>query len=156
MGKKKFERTCTVCSDKYLFCPNCSEFDRLPRWMDAYCSENCKDLYNITAGWLNNWLDKDVEIARLKKADLSKLKDFPKWMQDTISEMQAYVPEVSADVIAEVLFEDKPVDDKKPVEKPVEEKKETEEKVDKETVVENNKHEFNNGNYKKIKPKYNK
>lgn len=105
MAKRKFERTCSCCQTKYSYCPNCSEFDKLPRWMDAYCSENCRELYNITAGWINDWLDKDEEIARLEKADLSRIDKFPEWMQKVISEMKNYKPQVSVDVHLNVLSE---------------------------------------------------
>lgn len=105
MAKSKFDRTCSVCGTHYEYCGVCSQYQHLPRWMDAYCSENCKDLYNITAGWINGWLDKEVELARLNKSDLSKKDQFPKWMRDTIKQMKAYVPEVSMDAVEKVLSE---------------------------------------------------
>lgn len=107
MAKKisRFDRTCTICGKKYEYCATCSKFSHLPRWMDAYCSENCKDLYNITAGWANNWLDKDVEIARLEKCDLTNIDKYPQWMRDIIKEMQSYKPQVSAEAIEQVLFD---------------------------------------------------
>ena len=100
---RKFKRICTICHKEYEYCPTCSKYSHLPRWMDAYCSENCKDLYNITAGWINGWLDKDVEIARLSKMDLTNKKQFPKWMQDVIGEMENYKPEIPAETIEKVI-----------------------------------------------------
>lgn len=90
MAKKKFERSCSVCSSTYQYCPNCSDFDRLPRWMDAYCSERCKEIYNIVAGYLNHWLEPEVEAARLSELELDeeyigKLSDMTK---DAIAQLQ--------------------------------------------------------------------
>ena len=119
MAKKisRFDRTCTICGKKYEYCATCSKFSHLPRWMDAYCSENCKDLYNITAGWANNWLDKDVEIARLEKCDLTNIDKYPQWMRDIIKEMQSYKPQISAETIEQVLFDNKDEKTDKNVEK---------------------------------------
>ena len=106
MAKTRADRYCTVCGDHYLYC-RCQEYD-------AYCSANCKDLYNITAGYLNEWLDKEVEIARLESADISKIDQFPQWMQDTIKEMKNYKKkeQVPTDVIAKMISEDEDADKK--------------------------------------------
>lgn len=109
--KNRAERICSVCKAKYLYC-NCQEYQHMERWHDAYCTENCKNLYNITAGWINGWLDKEVELSRLSKSDLSRIDQFPQWMQDTIKEMQSYKPEVELDVIDKVLSEDVGKDNK--------------------------------------------
>ena len=101
--KKKFERHCTVCGTSYQYCSQCSDFAHLPRWMDAYCSEDCKDIYNITAGWLNGWDSKEVEVARLTKIDLSKRNKYPQWMQDVIRNMENYQPEATPEAIAKAL-----------------------------------------------------
>lgn len=90
MAKKRFEKICTICKKKYRYCAQCSDFDHLPRWMDAYCSQNCKDLYNIAAGWLNGWKDKDVEIERLSAIDLSQSDNYPQWLKDAIRDMNLY------------------------------------------------------------------
>ena len=121
MAKKKFERSCSVCGKKYEYCPNCSDFDHLPRWMDAYCSETCKDLYNITAGFINKWLEPEVEAARLTKVDLSYMDKLPAWMKTAIKEIQK-VDTQNASAINEAL------EDKKEVENKVEEKEEVEKK----------------------------
>lgn len=122
---KRFEKVCTICRKNYQFCSQCSDFDHLPRWMDAYCSENCKDLYNIAAGWINNWLDKDVELARLEKIDLSRKEYYPDWLKNVINEMNSYKSDAPLKAIADALEKDdkKKEDEKKSVEPKVEEKK---------------------------------
>lgn len=113
MAKTRADRYCTVCGDHYLYC-RCQEYANMEPWHDAYCSANCKDLYNITAGYLNEWLDKEVEIARLESADISKIDQFPQWMQDTIKEMKNYKKkeQVPTDVIAKMISEDEDADKK--------------------------------------------
>ncbi len=108
MVKTRADRYCTVCGDHYLYC-RCQEYENMEPWHDAYCSENCKNLYNITAGWINNWLDKEVEITRLEKSDVSKIKKFPQWMQDVIKEMKDYNSEnnIPVDVIDQVINDNK-------------------------------------------------
>lgn len=101
-AKTRADRVCSICQIEYKYC-DCAEYQHLERWHDAYCSLNCHDLYNITAGWVNNWLDKEVELARLEKSDLSRFEYFPEWMQDVIKEMQGYKREVSAEAINAVL-----------------------------------------------------
>ena len=87
MAKRKFDRACTVCGKHYEYCPTCSRFAHMERWHDAYCSQNCKDLYNVTAGYINHWLDPEVEAVRLKELDISYKDKLPHWMQNAIAEM---------------------------------------------------------------------
>ena len=47
----KDNKTCILCGKKYSYCSRCSEFDHLPRWMECYCSENCKNIFNILSGY---------------------------------------------------------------------------------------------------------
>ena len=148
MGKTRADRYCTVCGDHYLYC-RCQEYSHMEPWHDAYDTENCKNLYNITAGWINGWLDKEVEIARLNKCDLSKMDKFPQWMQDTIKEMQNYKPDVSLDAVEKVMEDTYVI---KTAEVNVEEPVMDETKVEDKKAV----HDFTKNGYKKIKPKYNK
>lgn len=140
MAKTRADRYCTICGEHYLYC-RCQEYDHMEPWHDAYCSANCKDLYNITAGYLNGWMEKEVEIARLEKADLSKIEKFPQWMQDTIKEMQNYKNEsaVPVDAINQVM------DNKIDIEEDVE-------VHENETKFE----EHPKNDYRKSKPKYKK
>ena len=86
--EKRFDRYCTVCGKYYEYCPTCSRFAHMERWHDAYCSENCKDLYNVTAGFMNHWQEPEVEAARLQKLDLSYKNKLPAWMQLAINDIK--------------------------------------------------------------------
>ena len=109
MAKKKFERQCTICSSSYQYCPNCSDFDRSPRWMNTFCSERCKTLYNITAGFINHWLEPEVEAARLSELTFDKeyVEKLPDWMKDAIAELQR-IDTTNAKAITSALKDEEP------------------------------------------------
>ena len=44
MGLK---RICHSCGKEYEYCPNCAAFDSQPKWKANWCSEECKDIWNI-------------------------------------------------------------------------------------------------------------
>lgn len=71
-------KTCILCGNKYSYCSGCAEFDHLPRWMECYCSENCKDIFNILSSYNMNHKTKEEAKALLEKCDLT--------MTDTYSE----------------------------------------------------------------------
>lgn len=71
-------KTCILCGNKYSYCSGCAEFDHLPRWMECYCSENCKDIFNILSSYNMNHKTKEKAKALLEKCDLT--------MTDTYSE----------------------------------------------------------------------
>lgn len=78
-------RMCCVCHKEYSFCPVCDPEDRLkPTWHFAYCSENCKDIYNITSFFENGRLSDIDAKAKLEKLDLSKKDNFGESYQKSI------------------------------------------------------------------------
>ena len=78
-------RMCCVCHKEYSFCPVCNPEDRLkPTWHFAYCSENCKDIYNITSSFENGRLSDIDAKAKLEKLDLSKKDNFGESYQKSI------------------------------------------------------------------------
>lgn len=104
--KNRFDKYCTICGKHYEYCSTCSRFKNMERWHDAYCSSNCKELYNVLAGFLNNWLPPEVEAARLQKLDLSYKNKLPQWMQVAIKNLQK-VDTSNAAAINEAMNKDK-------------------------------------------------
>lgn len=45
------ERTCCVCKKNYHFCPPCGKGDPYQTWRYIYCSEDCRELFNIASDW---------------------------------------------------------------------------------------------------------
>ncbi len=150
--EKRFDKYCTVCGKYYEYCPTCSRFAHMERWHDAYCSANCKELYNVTAGFLNNWQEPEVEAERLKKLDLSYKDKLPAWMQVAIREIQRIVVLDEKDTA-----EEKPATEKVEVKIDVEEADAQDVAVEEKGVSETYKHEKKANTQGKYKPnKYNK
>ena len=79
-------RMCCVCHKEYSFCPVCNPEDRLkPTWNFAYCSENCKDIYNITSSFENGRLSDIDAKAKLEKLDLNEKDNFGESYQKSIN-----------------------------------------------------------------------
>lgn len=79
-------RMCCVCHEEYSFCPVCNSEDRLkPTWHFAYCSENCKDIYNVTSAFEDGRMT-DIEAkAKLEKLDLSRKEHFGESYKNSIT-----------------------------------------------------------------------
>lgn len=114
-------RMCCVCHEEYSFCPVCNPEDRLkPTWHFAYCSENCKDIYNITSSFEDGRMT-DIEAkAKLEKLDLSKKEYLGESYQNSIASImkaktqvikkenkKAEVKSVKKDIITKVENEAK-------------------------------------------------
>lgn len=78
-------RMCCVCHKEYPFCL-CNPEDRLkPTWYFAYCSENCKDIYNVTSAFEDGRMT-DIEAkAKLEKLDLSRKEYFGESYKNSIA-----------------------------------------------------------------------
>ena len=84
--KTRYDKTCSICGTHYKYC-NCAEYAHLPRWMDAYCSFDCKELYNIAAGFINGWKTPEEELERLKRIKIPDRSKLSEWMNKAIDEM---------------------------------------------------------------------
>ena len=78
-------RMCCVCHKEYSFCL-CNPEDRLkPTWHFAYCSENCKDIYNITSSFEDGRITDTEAKAKLEKLDLNEKDNFGESYQKSIA-----------------------------------------------------------------------
>ena len=88
-------RMCCVCHKEYSFFPVCNPEDRLkPTWHFAYCSENCKDIYNITSSFENGRLSDIDAKAKLEKLDLNEKDNFGESYQKSIDSIMKAKPQV--------------------------------------------------------------
>lgn len=69
-------RKCIVCGKEYEYCPRCSRFAHLPKYMFTYCSENCKEIDYITASYANGHITVEDAKAQLKNYDLTEKDNF--------------------------------------------------------------------------------
>lgn len=71
----KHERICVVCGKHYAYCPACDEYKDLPKWMFAFCSENCKDIYSTFNALNAGTISEEDAKARFKELDISAVVD---------------------------------------------------------------------------------
>lgn len=95
-------RICSTCRGEYRFCPRCNEDKDKPNWYFAFCSENCKDIYDVTSnyGW-GNISEKEAK-ERLSKLDLSKIDNFGESYKNTITKINSYKEPTIKPTIIEV------------------------------------------------------
>lgn len=93
---KKNMRICCVCHREYNFCPVCNSEDaNKPSWHFAYCSENCKEIYEATAGFEDGRVTNEEAMERLEKLDLSHQHHFGESYQKTIAKIMKAQPQHS-------------------------------------------------------------
>lgn len=137
MGKSKFDKTCVLDFQKYSFCSGCSDYAHYPRWMESFCSDNCRKIFNIymknKAGLMNAAEAK----AELLKCDLSNKDHFEEGLKVGIEAILSdpskvetpKVDPVEEPKVEDTAMEDVKVEEEKPVEEPkIEESKEEESK----------------------------
>ena len=73
----KLNRTCGICKTKYSYCPTCAADAHKPTWMAVFCSENCKDLYDVINDYKYEKLNKEKAHQRLNDLDLSSTSKLP-------------------------------------------------------------------------------
>jgi ribosomal protein S17E len=84
---KKNNKKCIVCQTEYTFCPSCSDFDHLPRWMNVYHDENCRNIFNVVSGYTHKRYTKEDAKELLKKCDLSNKHSFKENLNVLIDEI---------------------------------------------------------------------
>lgn len=104
MNKKM--RKCAVCRSEYTYCPRCNEDKDKPNWYFAFCSSNCKDIYETTSSFENNWISRDEARAELDKLDLSKADTFGTSYKSSIEKIY-----ITNDVVIENVLTSKDVEE---------------------------------------------
>lgn len=71
------DRKCLICQKAYRFCGNCAnEENREDTWRNVFCSENCREIFNILSMQGNGHIESSEAKTKLAKLDLSKLEGF--------------------------------------------------------------------------------
>ena len=152
MIEKRYKKICTLCGDEYEYCKKCGKFKHMEPWHDAYCSEKCHSLYDILAGFKNNWMTPEMEAARLAELDLNDeyIAKLPTWAKDSINELKK-IDTKNAAAIMQALSEEKISEDNN------NDKEEKIEPVKSDDTNDDSKKQQNhtkNVQYKNNKPKY--
>ena len=87
-------KTCIVCGKSYKYCSGCAEYTHLEPWHSIYCSDNCKEIFNIVS--MYNKVPKEETRSRLNKCDLSNKNTFHKNILKTINELYSLTEEIKA------------------------------------------------------------
>lgn len=111
MAKK---RECIICGTKYKYCRNCSQYDPEETWRNLFCSENCKDIFNIASEHFDS-KNTNVQEAyeKLSEKDLSKKSQFNKHI---LAEIEKILSDGQSKISVEKTEES---EDKDEVKKPV-------------------------------------
>lgn len=68
---KKNNKTCYTCGKVYTYCPSCSEFSHLPKWMNMWHDENCMNIWNIVCDHETKLISTAEAASRLVECNLS-------------------------------------------------------------------------------------
>lgn len=85
---KKDNKKCILCGKTYTYCSRCEEFDHLPRWMEIYCSDNCRIIFNTLTEYNAKNITVKEAAKRLEKCDMSDAGKYHEVNQKMITEIQ--------------------------------------------------------------------
>lgn len=81
-------RECVVCKTKYKYCMGCPhKYNTKETWRNIFCSENCREIYQIYNSLKGKEIDKSTAKKRLKKCDLSRLSLFNDFIKNDITQI---------------------------------------------------------------------
>ena len=70
----KVKRRCVMCAKEYEYCNSCGAAPKL--WKNIFCSENCRDIYDVLNKYDGKLITKEDGIEQLKAFDLSVVPKF--------------------------------------------------------------------------------
>lgn len=71
------DRKCLICQKAYRFCGHCAnEEHREDTWRTVFCSENCREIFDILSMQGNGHIESSEAKHKLENLDLSKLEGF--------------------------------------------------------------------------------
>lgn len=70
----KVKRHCVMCAKEYEYCNSCGAAPKL--WKNIFCSENCRDIYDVLNKYDGKLITKEDGTERLKAFDLSVVPKF--------------------------------------------------------------------------------
>ena len=72
-------KTCVMCGKQYKYCENCpSKYNTTETWRNIFCSEECRELYQIYNGYKGGKITDKQAYKRLSKIStvyLNKIKE---------------------------------------------------------------------------------
>jgi len=73
-------RTCKICGKKYEYCGHCPSKNTIEPWRNLYCSEKCREVFNVLDNFASKKISKEEAKKKLESLgfDLSKVRDVHK------------------------------------------------------------------------------
>ena len=68
----KYIQTCLLCKQTYEYCGGCSKYKHLPTFMTTFCSQNCRDIYQVMTNFEGKILTKEEAKRQLMNLDISR------------------------------------------------------------------------------------
>lgn len=99
----KNNKTCACDGTHYSYCPHCSADNSKPSWMNMFCSENCKNLFQAATDYYAGELAPSKAKAIVEKADLSNKDNFKPSIIKFIDELSKVKAEEVVDTVSEVV-----------------------------------------------------
>jgi endogenous inhibitor of DNA gyrase (YacG/DUF329 family) len=92
-------RICCVDGVNYKYCPKCKGYNPYETWRFVFCSENCKDIYNVTSSFEDGRISASEAKSQLDKLDLSKSEKFGESYKNSIAKIYAETIEIPAPIV---------------------------------------------------------
>lgn len=87
MATIKYERKCICCHTPYSYCNHCADDQMKPTWYGIFCSENCRDIYDVTLAYGENLMTQAEAKTALGKLDLTKKDQFHPVIKARVNEI---------------------------------------------------------------------
>lgn len=145
MSNSKFDKICLICEKSYKYCSGCSDYAKYPRWMESFCSDNCRKIFNIVMEYKAGVKTVYQAAEALNACDLSDRGHFEKGIKEIVD----IILSNGSKVENKPIIEDKPISEKSADDKPLfEDIKNDEKKPDEMKQKFDSKNKFNG--YKKV------
>lgn len=76
---------CVLCGKEYYYCNVCNSTD--PSWMISFCSDNCRQIYNVVASYSMKKLTQEQANGKLKELDLKNENNYSEATKGLLSEI---------------------------------------------------------------------
>ncbi len=91
-------RKCLVCGSKFEYCPHCGK-DKINRWKTTYCSEKCRDIFNVCYNFESHNISQEDAYNKLIEFNINAI-DVQKSIKGSVEKIMA-VTKVEPVVVAE-------------------------------------------------------
>ena len=89
------KRVCKVCGNIYSYCPQCKEDFYKPTWYFMFCSETCKNIFEIlSACEVGNLSLEETKLKLEAIVNDENLQKFDAFMREQIQDILSYSDEI--------------------------------------------------------------